>query len=148
VKKMISVKDFVSNALLQIAEGISEANTRIFEAGIDMEIASDLASRPEGRGNVIRVDFDILLSASENHETDTNKELKIKGEGAFRLWVLQGDVEANASVSGELKKGRENISAHRIQFSVMVQIGAKQIRENLDQQEKYFDQNNPVVGRM
>jgi hypothetical protein len=125
---MISVKDFVSDVLFQIAEGITEANVRISKANIDMEIASNLALHPEGRGDTIRIDFDILLSAFENKESDLSGKVETGGQGAFKLWVLQGNVEANAGIGGEIKREQGNVSSHRIQFSLLAKIGAKQTR--------------------
>lgn len=111
----MDLKEFVSETMVQIVEGVRDAQTRTTDSeGVSVSppiggapsMASDhgFISTPDGKAQIVK--FDVAL-------TVTNSE---KGKGG--VGVFSGML----NVGGGMESGNENTSLSRVQFAIPLRL--------------------------
>lgn len=104
----MNVKDFIENALVQIVEGVNNANTAIKNSGAmisskDVRPLRDGTTYNTTTGNLVNlVEFDIAVTVNETDKSDGNAGIKVVG----------------LSIGGGLQKENTNQTVSKIKFSV------------------------------
>jgi hypothetical protein len=122
---MISLKEYITESLTQISEGVLEANEALKSKNV--EFAPYKEHEQGQRLDVFKVDFDVLLSVSEANSNSKT------GEGKIDLKVL------SFNIGGGLSQGsnQENIQSQRIQFGIW---GKFRIDETAQDKQKRDEQ--------
>lgn len=124
----MDIQDFIKDALVQIVNGVSEANSTLEQKGAyvpSVNVAGSGAfwsARPDiGQGYLktfLKVDFDLGIEVNEGNSVDVNGGAGTKG-ATLRIakWVeMDFNAEANAGGKYEHQKSEQN--THRIKFSI------------------------------
>ncbi|MGE5062882.1 MAG: hypothetical protein ACM3IG_02330 [Myxococcales bacterium] len=113
----MDLKTFVSETLVQIVDGVSEAQARIEKSGVAAAInpSSIAADSPRDHGSASPVEFDVAVVVSEESS-------EASGEKAKAAAGLISVVSLRAA--GELESGRaagaRNETSSRIRFTVQL----------------------------
>jgi hypothetical protein len=131
--QLVSLKDFIKESLIQISQGLIEANSTLKNDHV--QFAPHGFSEQGKHLDVINVDFDILLSAIDNKasaETTSN-------EFGFNLSVLSAKFGNQDTIDNKL----ENMQSHRIRFNVQ---GKFELDKEEHAQQKRNDIVMPIAG--
>ena len=111
----MDVKEFVESTLVQIVEGISNANEKLKGSGAIVSSkhvmpVRDGSTRNEKTGDLVNlIDFDVAVTVNEKDTADGGAGIEIAG----------------IQIGGRLQNATENQSVSRIKFSIPLTIPAK-----------------------
>lgn len=109
---MLELKDFISRVIVDIVEGINDANSKL--SGKDALVSPALVherqmiNRNGALPHVERIHFDVALTASESSSEEIN------ASGGVGVKVL------SAKLEGKGEQGESSSTVSRIQFSVPI----------------------------
>lgn len=127
----MEIKDFIKEALLQIADGVSTANEALQDKGAFIPtkglIGEGVLFRVE-EGNTtkhcIKVDFDIAVALTQEESTKLEGSIRTSGEGKLNIVPLLSKVglgvNANGAASRETKDDGQTI--HRIRCTIPLSL--------------------------
>jgi hypothetical protein len=114
-----SIKDFVEESLVQIAEGLQAAQERVQE--LDVKIIPGAYS--DG-GRQTEIDFDLAVTTSEVSKAGGEKR------GSLEIMFFK------ASAGGESSTSVENLAVNRIRFTVSAVLPAADKGRNKPRRRK------------
>ncbi len=108
----MDIKDFVENTLVQIVEGINNANEKLKDQGAKIT-SKDVRALREGTtlnsrtGDLVNlIDFDVAVTVNEKDTADGGAGIKIAG----------------INIGGKLQNETSNQSISRIKFSIPLSL--------------------------
>lgn len=127
----MEIKDFIKEALLQIVDGVTSANSELKDRGAYIptkNVAGEgvIVTLEKGKGetkNHIKVDFDLAVVLTTSDSTKVDGSLKTSGEGKLKIapFIKIGmGAGAEGSLSNENKS--ENQTIHRIKCTIPLSV--------------------------
>ena len=128
----MEIKDFIKEALLQIVDGVSNANNELKSKGAYIpttniagdDVLATLEQEKHRTKNHIKVDFDIAVALTQEETTKVEGSIKASGEGKLNIVPLLSKVgmgiNTHGAASWESKDDGQTI--HRIKCTIPLSL--------------------------
>lgn len=121
----MDLRTFVSEAITQIVEGVSDAGTRVREASSNARVnpVDTVEHARKDRADPQDIEFDVAVTVTDQQTQGSNE--KIGGKAGFLSVV---SLQASAEIAGAREGVSRSETVSRVRFSVKVALPAD-IRE-------------------
>lgn len=124
----MEIKEFIEEPLLQIVEGIVNANKSLAPKGSyipnkDIEgeggyCDTSVAAVLNGVEHYLKIDFDIAVIVDESHDVHIGGETGTKGASLKVAKMIEAKSGLEAKAKGFYESGRKKEAVHRIKCSI------------------------------
>ena len=131
----MDIKDFIEESLLQIVDGIANANRSLGARGsyipnkdIKGEVGyydTSVSALVNGVEHYLRVDFDIAVIVDESHDIRLGGETGTKGASLKVAKMIEADSGLEAKAEGFYESGHKQEMVHRIKCSIPLALPEK-----------------------
>lgn len=131
----MEIKDFIKESLLQIVEGIVDADNALASKGARIPTKnikgnggyydSGAIDAIQDVEHYLRIDFDIAVVVNESNDMTVGGEVGMKGSSLKIAKFINLDVNSEAGVDASYKHGKMLQTVHRIKCSIPLALPQK-----------------------
>jgi len=131
----MEIKDFIEESLLQIIDGVANANKSLALKGSyipNKDITGEggyydtsVSTVVNGVEHYLRIDFDIAVIVDESHDVHIDGEVGTKGASIKVAKMIEAESGIEAKAKGGYESGRRQEVVHRIKCSIPLALPEK-----------------------
>ena len=131
----MEIKDFIEESLLQIIDGVVNANKSLVPKGSyipNKDIKGEggyydtsVSTAVNGVEHYLKIDFDIAVIVDESHDVHIGGEAGTKGASLKVAKMIEAESGLEAKAKGFYESGRKQEVVHRIKCSIPLALPGK-----------------------